>query len=169
MLRCLFLRRKLYDYIDNSLSEIDRIRVNRHINLCDKCKERLNKIRTILDLAVQRKSPRPTDEFWYNFKIDLDRRLNEKLATPIILKQRLTYRLKPALAYTLILIFILTIGIYFHKEHRPLKHLAQAEYDTLVDEIILLEEVSEAVDLDDYEDSYIEEIELVYQLDSSAT
>lgn len=164
MLRCLFIRHKLYDYLENSLSELDKIKVENHLGICNNCKERLGQIRSILDLASQRKSPQPNSEFWHNFKLELDRRLNENLIPPITFERRLVYRLRPAFAYIFILIFFLTIGNYLYK--RPFSRLPNiAQDEDLIDETLTLDELEEGLESEHNEDAYTEELDLFYQLD----
>lgn len=169
MLKCLLLRRKLYDYSDNSLSDIDKIRVKEHLDVCNKCQDTLEQIKNLLDLAAQKNIPQPSEEFWHNFKIELDRKLNQKLVPQFTLRRRCSYSLKPALAYTLALIFILVIGSQINKNYRSIGLIAQTD-EELVDEMELLDELEQTPELNqDKEASYKEEIELLLQYDQNLT
>lgn len=168
MLKCLLIKRKLYDYLNHNLSDIDKIKVGRHLDSCDKCKVRLNRMKSILDLALQKEAPQPTDEFWHSFRVDLDRKLNAQLVSPLTFERKLGYRLRPVFAYTLVLIFVLTMGIYFSKK-TPTSYIFAQKDDTLVDEIVMLDELSEGAELNHNEEFYIEEINLIYQLEPTAS
>lgn len=147
MLKCIFIKRKLYDYFSNSLSEIDKIKVKDHLELCNNCKEALSQIENIIGLTVQKETPRPNDEFWHNFEVGLNERLGKPIPATVSVKRRLSYHLKPAFAYVAVIIFMLVIGGYFYKDrHPPLVHTGQDKY--LVDEILALEDVGEEIDLD---------------------
>lgn len=166
MLKCLFVKRKLYDDLENNLSNIDKIRVKNHLDVCSNCRDRLLKIKVIIDLAYQKQIPKPNTDFWHNFQIDLDRRLNERLIPPITIKQRLTHHLRPAFAYVAILIFVLVISSYFYK----ISHLTSfriAENEELIDEIVTLDEIDQDLQLNHDEDAYLEEINLLYQLEQT--
>lgn len=170
MLKCLFIRKKLYDYFDNCLSDIDRIKVKAHLDSCGKCRENLEQIRNIIDLAAQKKTPCPSEEFWHNFKVGLDRKLNQKLVPKFAFGGRLIFNLKPAFAYALALVFILVIGSRItNKDYRFVRMFAQSD-EELVEEMALLDEVDQTQDLtQDKDSSYNEEIELLYQLDQTLT
>lgn len=168
MLKCLFIKRKLYDYLENCLSDLDMAKVESHLKSCNKCEQSLSRIKNILDLASGKQTPQPNAEFWHNFKIDLDRKLNERLVPKIKLERRLSYRLRPVFAYATILIFILLAGNYFYKNiPSPLRY-AEENAD-LVEETELLDEIDELTDLNHNEDAYLDEINLLYQLDMDLT
>lgn len=168
MLKCLLLRRKFYDYLDNNLSELNKIKLKRHLEVCNNCSQKLSQLKSILDLAAKKEPPKPNQEFWHNFKIDLDRKLNQRLIPPLVFERRLTYRLRPVLTYALALVLILVIGSYFYKNYSSFISLAQ-EDEALVDDIFLLDEIGEAPNLNRDEDAYINEINLFFQLDQDLT
>ena len=166
MFRCIFIKRKLYDYLDNGLSETDKVEVKGHLDGCNKCSQHLGRLKNILDAASERKAPWPNTEFWHNFRIELDRKLNEKLVGPVTLKPRLSYRLKPAFTCALTLIFILALGNYFYK-NRTSPHLRVTQDEGLVDELDALDDVDETAAFDSSGDSYMDELSFFYQLDES--
>lgn len=168
MLKCLFIKRKLYDYLENNLSDIDMVKVHSHLDVCHKCNQSLSQIKSILDLASQKKTPEPTEEFWRNFKIDLDRKLNAGLVPPINLERRLSYRFRPVFVCATVLIFILLMGNYLYKNIPSNLRYAQ-ENEDVVEETELLDEIGKAEDLNDNEDTYLDEIDLFYQLDIDLT
>lgn len=163
MLKCIFIKRRLYDYLDNSLSEIERMKVEAHLGRCNKCGQSLKQLKIILDAASRKKAPQPNDEFWHDFKIDLGRKLNEKLVPDFSLKQSLGYRLRPAFSFALILIFILAVGNYFLKNPHPAS-LRLAQDDDLVEEADALDAIDEVSEFD-YQDEPYEELNLLYKLD----
>ncbi len=151
MLKCLFIKRKLYDYLENSLTDIERIKVKDHLNVCSNCKDRLAQLKNIIALAAEKKAPEPDSEFWHNFKIDLDRRLNEELVPLANLEPKLSYRLRPVFAYVSALIFILVIvnSNLYKRPHQDLTRIAQEE--DLVEEILSLDELDEILSLNEDE------------------
>lgn len=172
MLKCLFIRRKLYDYLENSLSDIDRIKVKKHLDVCNNCQDNLSQLRSIIALAAKKKAPQPDNEFWNNFKIDLDRKLNEKLVPPINIERRLRYHLRPVFVYAGALIFILAIGVGSYVYKRPHGTLIRvAENEDLINEILTLDDLEGSdLELNDNADLEIdlEEINLSYQFPRQA-
>ncbi len=166
MLRCLLIKRKLYDYLEGSLSQIQKIKVKSHLEVCSRCKEELYQLKNILDTASIRKIPQPSVEFWHNFKVDLDRNLNEKLMGSQEVRLKPRYYLKPAFAYILVLIFTLVVGNYLWK--RPFVSLKlAAQNEARIDEMESLDEEIETPELNQSEDGYIDELNLIYELDQA--
>lgn len=164
MFKCIFIKRRLCDYLDNSLSEIEKMKVENHLGRCNKCSRNLNQLKIILNVASQKKAPQPNNEFWHNFKIDLDRKLNEKLVPTFSPKPSLSYRLRPAFNYALILIFILVASNYFFKN--PVStYLRFAEDEDLAEEVDALEAIDDTAEFDYGDNLYMEELNLFYQLD----
>jgi len=166
MLKCLFMKRKLYDYLDNGLSDVDRIKVENHINICAGCRERLGEIRDIIELAAQRRVPEPSEEFWHNFKTDLDRRLSQRLVSPFDSKRKSSYFLKPVLAYALAVLFFVAIGSLFYKNYFSVR-LSMIHDDALVNEVVALEELGQSPVSSRDKDAYMDDINLFYQFDQN--
>jgi len=143
MLKCLFIKRKLYDYSDNTLSDIDTIKVKRHLEICSGCRVRLEEIKNVINLASAKEPPRPSEDFWRNFNIDLNRKLDRRAARPIRIELGFRYRLRPVFAYAMIIIFFIGIGGYFFKKGH--NSLGQNRY--LVEEVMALEDIGEEIDV----------------------
>jgi anti-sigma factor RsiW len=159
MIRCIFIKKKLYDYLDDSLSELDKDKVKRHLERCFSCRKRLEQIDTLLALAKQKNIPQPSDEFWHNFQIGLDRKLNKRLAPEFRIRPSLSLRLKPVFAYASLLVAILTLGVFLNFYTSPTL-LSKTDL-ALVNEISMLEELTQETYLNHSEEAYIEEIEIL--------
>lgn len=159
MLKCLFIRKKLYDYFDGGLSGKNKATVKSHLDICSGCKQRLEEIENVVGLAAKKKAPEPGEGFWDDFRVNLDRRLNQELVSPIVIKGGLKYHLKPAFAYLFTLMFVLAIGVYFYKPHFSISRVDQE----LVDKIMALDELGEISALDHSEDAFLDEINLFFQ------
>lgn len=186
MLKCILMKRKLYDYADDGLSETAKLKVKNHLDACHNCRERLSRIKAILDFSGQKNIPQPKEEFWHNFKIDLDRKLNDRLVGPLTplettgqpqkikrfltgltLKPARRFYLKPAFAYAALLVFFLAIASSLSKfPHLALLQLAQND-DELAEEAIALDELGEAAELNYDEDAYLEEVDLFLALEQA--
>jgi predicted anti-sigma-YlaC factor YlaD len=159
MIRCIFIKKKLYDYLDDSLSELDKDKVKRHLERCFSCRKRLEQIDTLLALAKQKNIPQPSDEFWHNFQIGLDRKFR--------IRPSLSLRLKPVFAYASLLVAILTLGVFLNFYTSPTL-LSKTDL-ALVNEISMLEELTQETYLNHSEEAYIEEIEILSALDQELT
>lgn len=168
MFKCLFMKRKLYDYLNNGLSDVDKIKVESHIEICVVCRERLGQIRDIIELAAQRRAPEPSEEFWHNFKTDLDRRLNQRLVSPFDPKRKSSYFSKPVLAYALVLLFFVAIGSLLYKNYSSFR-LSMIRDDVLVNEVVALEELGQSPVSNHDKDTYMDDINLLYQFDQNPT
>lgn len=167
MFKCIFIKRKLYDYLDNSLSEKERIKVKEHLEICPVCQKRLNQMSDLIGLVKNKSLPQPSEDFWHNFGIELDKKLNTRLIPPFNFKPNLSYRLKPALVLPLVSIVILALSLYLYFYGRS-PFINRSDL-ALVDEISLLEEVNPELSLNHAEDAYIEELNLFYQLNQNPT
>jgi len=152
MLKCLFVRRKLYDYLDNGLSDIQKIDVRKHLDVCGGCRDRLGQLKRIIDMASRKKTPHPSDEFWNSFMNGLDRRLNESLVTPVAVREKMRHRLMPAFSFAAVLIFFLALGGYFYGKNN-LTSFRQDKY--LIEEIMALEETGEEIELNHEDANYM--------------
>ncbi len=153
MFKCIFIKRKLYDYLDNSLCEPEKNGVERHLKTCSACQDRLNKMADLLALAKQKVMPEFSKDFWHNFHVGLDEKLNARLVSPLIFKPNLSWRLAPALALSLVLVSVLTGSFYFYYK----SHFLSKSDLALIDEVSLLEEVMPEAGFDTEEDIYITE------------
>lgn len=165
MFSCIFIKRKLYAYLDNALSEIEKIKVKKHLDICLSCQEKLSQMADIIDLAKNRKIPQPSEDFWHNFKIELDRKLNTRLVPEFSFQRNLNYHLRPVFVYASVLVFILAMSLYLY--YKP-TYLTRSDLD-LINEVNLLEEVTSDASLNHSEDMYIEELNLLYQLNQDIT
>ncbi len=160
MLKCILIRRKLHDYSENGISEIEKSKINAHLDTCLSCRERLNQIRAVLDYAGAKNTPDVQEEFWRNFRVGLDEKLNNALVGPLILKPVRKFYLKPAFAYAVFLIFFLVMISALNRPPSVSRlQLAQGD-EELVEETLTLDELDSALELNGDEDAYLEEIDL---------
>jgi len=157
MFECLFVKRKLYDYIDNSLSEEEKIRVKAHLDVCLDCQGKIKQMESLIRQSQRKNIPQPSDDFWHNFKTELDQKLNQKLVPEFNLKTRFSYRLKPAFAFSLASVIIVVITMYFYLHSRPV-FLAKEDTD-LIEEMNFWEEIAPGSLLNGNEEVIIEEME----------
>jgi hypothetical protein len=162
MLNCFFMKRKLYEYLDGGLSDKQKAGVKKHLEKCVSCSRLLNEMKSIFDLAPKGEI-NPSQNFWDNFKIGLDRKLNDALLSPLSAKPGVSRQLKPVLAYAIILTLFFTAGGYFYRIFSS-KHAALLAEQELVEEVLLLDEVDSASELNHSEDAYIEELDILYSL-----
>ncbi|MDD5730562.1 MAG: zf-HC2 domain-containing protein [Candidatus Omnitrophica bacterium] len=155
MLKCFFIKRKLYDYLDNSLSETQRIGVKEHLARCRSCKEELNRMHGVIGLTRSKPSPVPSEDFWSKFNIELDEKLNNILVAPAAFKPKRKFLLKPALVMPVVSMIIIAIGMYFLLNNKTVSRSGHSESE-LINEILLLEEVSPEAVLIDGDSAYLQ-------------
>lgn len=169
MIRCLLMKKKLYEYLDGGLTLTERLKVETHVAACSKCRTRLQELKNILAQVAQQPVLQPHADFWHNFKIDLDRKLNARLTPEFSFERRLRYQLRPAAAYASILIFVLIIGLYFLKGPSLFQPWAKDD-ESLIEEALALDEAGEElVAPQDDENAYVDEINLFYELGQDLT
>jgi len=164
MLKCLFIRRKLYDYADSSLSEADRIHVRQHLDICDACSREYASLIVLLREAGKKTAPTPSEGFWHDFNAELDRKLNDRLVAPLTFKARANHQLKPALSFITVLTLILAMGAYVRATSMKSKVISQSESE-LVNELILLDEIDPQASPAQSEDPISDELSLIHQLE----
>ena len=156
MFTCRAMRRKLYEYLDNTLSEEEKLKVKEHLARCAPCQAQCAQIKTVISWSESKKIPVPSEEFWHAFSVELDARLNEKLVPESRLKPFVHWRLTPALVMSVVSVFMLvaSASVYFHNKRI---FIAGAE-EELVNEINILEELSPESNVIPLEEVYNEEL-----------
>jgi len=166
MLRCFFIRRKLYDYLDSSLSEVDRVGVKEHLSQCPACRKKLNDMARVLSLVTNKSALEPSEDFWRDFKAGLDLKIDAIREPEYSPQAKRAFNFRPALAYASALVFILALGLYVSFSNKP---MALARQDlSLANEVELLEELSDSAAIYPGEEGLIEEISIINQLDNSS-
>ncbi len=165
MFKCFFIKRKLYSYLDDVLSPENLRFVKNHLNDCSSCRAELEKMEGLVKAAQSIQVPQLNNEAWHDFKVDLDRKLNARLVPEFKLKRGLGYQLRPVLVYASVLIFVFGLWIYQAKINSTKANIMYA-YDDIVNNINFLDELDQGLNLNHDEDAYIEEINLLSQLES---
>jgi hypothetical protein len=166
MIKCLFIRRKLYGYLCREFAEAEHKKIKQHLDACPVCRKRLEGIRELINLAQMRKTPEVSEGFWHDFKTDLDRKLNARLIPEFKLSPGLSYKLRPALVYASVLLIILGLWTYRFGAYTKRVNVAQSA-EELVNEINLNDELSLEPGLNHDEDAYMDEFNLLIQLGES--
>lgn len=158
MIRCFFIGRKLYDYMEGGLSEVDRIAVEAHLGDCGRCRQKVSQIRGVLEIAGKIR-PAVDEQFWRNFSAGLDRRLDEQLlAQPE--PGAVRYRFRPALTYALVLVFVVFFAGLFLKRQAGVS--IGREDAALTEQMLLLDQLNETDNLGTGEDALIEDLNYLY-------
>ncbi len=166
MFKCFFIKRKLYSYLDDALSPEGLESVKKHLNNCSSCRVKLEKMEGLVKAAQSIQAPQLNNEAWHDFKVDLDRKLNARLVPEFKLKRGLSYQLRPVLVYASVLIFVFGLWVYKVKINSTKANIMYA-YDDILNNIDLLDELDPGLNLNHDEDAYIEEINLLSQLESN--
>lgn len=164
MIQCFFVRKQLYAYSERSLAEKRFRHIARHLEYCVACRKRADELKDILQAARHLPAPEPSSLFWQGFKTDLDRALNERIASdvrerPLSRQAGMRVSLRPAFSYLAITLFMLSAGVYAFTYYR--KAVAETQ---LVNEAVVLDEVSDMAGLSDRNDELLDEFILLNEL-----
>ncbi|MFA6216823.1 MAG: zf-HC2 domain-containing protein [Candidatus Omnitrophota bacterium] len=141
MIRCLFIKRKLYDYFDNSLSEIEQSKIKEHLDSCAGCRNNLKKIHEVIDTAGSKNIPHPTEEFWNKFQGELDDKLNDVLTPAYKPGFRERFSIKSVVLVPSVSVLVLVMAVSIQSNHR---NSTDRFHQAMLDEMNVLEEVSPA-------------------------
>ena len=160
MIKCFFIRRKLYDYLENNLSQSDLERVKRHLESCVSCRMQSERIARIIGIAEEKKAPEVSEEFWKDFKAGLYTKLAERLVTSAEIKPGIRNVLRPSWALPMILVIVLTFSFYFRSQMLYVK----ASDAAIINDSVILDEVSPGINFASGDNGSIEELNILYQL-----
>ncbi len=166
MLRCFFIGRKLYDYLDNTLSEKEKIAVQEHLAVCPRCSRSLSEIGRVIRLVSEMPFPRPGEDFWHKFKSELDDKLNRRLGVFTRNKHTVPVSAKPVFAAMLIVFLFLAVSAFFRfsgKQESPKKSDL-----LLIKDIRALEEQAFDADPESQPTIYIDGLRLLSQQNQSS-
>lgn len=160
MFKCLMIEKKLYEYLNNTLSEEERLNVKKHLDGCALCRAKLDQMVQLIDAVQSKAAPSPSKEFWHTFKAELDQKLNARLVPPLKSQPSWRHTLKPVFA--VISVVIIVFGLYLSFHSRAV-YLGKEEM-SLIEELSILDEVISQPYFNHHEDAYIEEFYIQQQL-----
>jgi predicted anti-sigma-YlaC factor YlaD len=159
---CFFVRKKLHEFLGLTLAQKEYARVAQHLKVCVACRQRADELKVILQAAQQGPALKPSAAFWEDFKADLDKALNERIAYDArehSLSRGVGLRLfpKPVLAYLAILVFMLGAGFSGYRFYLSYTRQSSAT-QALVNEAVILDEISEVAGLSVKGEEILEEL-----------
>lgn len=165
---CFLIKRKLYDFIEDNLTQAQAEKIKIHLAGCARCAQEHSRMRQVLALASQKKTPELSGQFWANF----DRELEEKLVKKKVLPEQIRLRqyyfprvgLRPAFTVATVFILLLAINFYLFGGLPTKARLNALSDERLLNDIETLEELTgESVALDN-EDYLLNELDLLEEL-----
>lgn len=182
MFTCSRIRKRFYEYLEGNLVITEKVKVETHLKKCIPCSKGLLQTKKLFKLLPKREIPKPSEEFWRRFDIELKRKISsvtEPEAKRYMLKPVKSIlpglNLKPAFALALVLIFILVVGFSIGRFRSERIRLAQSERrlsaeELLMEEVYLLDELSsediEDLEIEDLTDEELEDdLPFLYNLD----
>ena len=165
MLHCILIKRKFFEYCEGTLPEREQAKIKRHIDVCKRCRTLIETIGTIE--RTRKDVPKQSDAFWHNFSVELNQKLDKRGARKLFPLPVPTMIPKPALAFAVaamvVLAFVFVVPQF--QERTALGPLV-ATPDALMQEILLLEEVTGEALLNHDEEAYLDEIDLLNELET---
>jgi hypothetical protein len=160
MFGCIFLKRKLYDYLEDDLPEAEAAKLKKHVQACPTCQKRMLEISRLLAMAKTKNMPEVSDDFWHDFSIKLDERLNAQLVPELKTKALAKYRPQPVFAFASVMIVFLLASALFYFLHRPV--FFSSSEKSLLNDAAVLEELSGEPLLNGSEEDYLDELTFLY-------
>lgn len=165
---CFLIKRKLYEFLEGNLNSTEAEKIKTHLARCAKCAQEYSRMRQVLALASQKKTPELSSQFWANFDQELEEKLDKRKALPQEIKLRPYYlprfSLKPAFAVATVFVLLMAISFYLFGGLPTKARLTALSDERLVNDIEILEElIGESVVLDN-EDYLLNELNLLDEL-----
>lgn len=157
MIKCIFMRKKLYELLDDSLSEQEEINIKKHLDSCHACRVKFVSMQEIIKMAENKNIPHPSEDFWHKFKVELDDKLNEQLVTPFQMKPSLRSILRPAIVVPLASVFILILSLSLYLQNKTI-YISSSDQE-LVEEAALIEELSPESNIFNGDEEYYTDFE----------
>ncbi|MBL7070170.1 MAG: zf-HC2 domain-containing protein [Candidatus Omnitrophica bacterium] len=173
MLRCLFIKRKLYDFVAGELGLKEKAALSRHLQVCSGCRRKAGELKTVFSLAAKReKLPLPDEAFWGKFQVELNKRLDQETGAefapePEARRQmRHSYLFRPVLAYASVLLLMMVTVFSLYRYYQPKIHAYQDQQ--IVEEVLFLEELNgtNGTTILPLGDAYIQEIDIISRYSS---
>jgi len=165
MLRCLFIRRKLYDLVAGRLNAKERNALLGHLDRCAFCRKRAQEFKKLLGaVESNRQPPQPDEVFWSKFQAELNNKLDQELTAGVTSEAeprrevKPGYLFRPVLAYASVLLFMLVAVFSLYRYVQP-KIIAYQDQQ-IVEEILLLDEFNGTTILP-LGDAYIQEMDIL--------
>jgi hypothetical protein len=114
MKECKYFQQLIVDDFYGEIEIQDKLKLDKHLETCENCKSQLAQIQSTLNGMNQYNRPQPTDEFWDNYWLNLESKLEQKLS----FKNRLIsiFQIKPSWIYGIATAAaFLIIGIFIGK------------------------------------------------------
>ncbi len=150
---CYNVRKRLYDFIEGDLEKKTADGIESHLWFCSKCAEEHERLKGILKLASGKKAPELSDTFWADFDKGLKEKMSAAREMPEsyrIRPERPVIGLKPAFALATVLMLLVAVNFYLFGGLPTRSRLDAMADERLVNDIVILEELSdEAIALDD--------------------
>lgn len=153
---CFRIKRKLYEFLEGNLNSAETEKIKTHLARCAKCAQEYSRMRKVLSLASEKKTPQLSSQFWTIFDRELEEKLSKERVLPEEIKLRPQYlprvSLRPVFAVATVFILLMAISFYLFGGLPTKGRLAALADERLVNEIEALEEISGETIVFDYKD-----------------
>ncbi len=174
MLKCFFIKRKLTDYLDGTLTRESAEDVKNHLDGCPGCRRVFSQAQELISIAAQKNKVELTDEFWKKFDRDLNDRLDAQLGKNLSPNKRFAFipfsvLPRPVLVAVPLALIVVAIGLHLLYPARYIREarIYRQQETGIVEDMELLDELSEAngVSYTAQDEDYIAEMDVLYLLD----
>ena len=176
MLDCFLSKRKMFDYIDGTLTPRKAEKLKIHLQHCLRCRKAFSGMEAVVKIASEKKPPSFSEDFWKQFDRDLNAKLDAKLWQKLSPRKKIVLAPffilpRPALVAVSLSIIVLVIGLHllYPTPYIRQARMPQDQESSLVNDADLLDEISQENGIAaGTDEDYTAEIETLYLLDPSS-
>ena len=165
---CFRIKRKLYEFSQGNLNSVEAEKIETHLAKCAKCAQEYSRMRKVLNLASEKKGPQLSSQFWANFGRELEEKLAKERVLPEKIKLKPQYlprvNLRPVFAVATVFILLMATSFYLFGGLPTKARLTALADERLVNDIELLEEITNEFLTPDDPDSLLNELNLLEEL-----
>lgn len=155
--------------LEGNLSKTGAEQIKAHLDKCANCAKEYKEMKQVLGLVSQKKGLlEPSGQFWTNFNQELNERLAQEKVLPQEVKPRWRYlpqiTLRPAFALGCVFVLLIALSFYLFGALPTKGRLIALSEDRLLNEIEMLEELTDEFVILDDEDVLLDELSLLEEL-----
>jgi len=133
-MKCRKVKKRLVDYIEDELKDFEKKAIDDHLEICPECSAELNGLRKTIGLTKRVRVPRLSERFLVNFLPNVRERIEARK------EKRFSFKLVPAFAVSLSILFI--ISIFYFRNREP--NIETVEFiESVIIENLVNEEIEE--------------------------
>lgn len=139
-MKCRKVKKRLVDYIENELKDLEKKAIDDHLKICNKCSAELNGLKETIGLTKRVKVPRLSERFWVNFLPHVRERIEARE------ERRFSFKLVPVFAVSLSILFV--IGIFYLRNREPNIETVEVTESAIIENLVNEEIEEDAIEME---------------------